>query len=70
MKFWLLTWPWNQVQKLAVLEYFEEEEKKKKKKKGRRRRRRYNKQWPPKSAQLLCHLCSSHGKRKGTVHQV
>ena len=27
MKFWLLTWPWNQVRKLAMLEdYFEEEQ--------------------------------------------
>ena len=27
MKFWLLTWPWNQVRKLAMLEdNFEEEQ--------------------------------------------
>jgi hypothetical protein len=36
-KFWLLTWPRNQVRKLAMLEdYFEEEEKDE----GRRMRRR------------------------------
>ena len=29
---------------------------------------RHNKHWPAKSsAQLRCHLCSSHGQRKGTV---
>jgi len=34
VKFWLLTRPWNQVQKLAMLEdYFEEGEEEKKKKK-------------------------------------
>ena len=28
MKFWLLTWPWNRVRQLVMLEdYFEEEDK-------------------------------------------
>jgi len=27
----------------------------------------HNKQWPAKSTQLLCHLCSSRSQRKGTV---
>ena len=66
MKFWLLTWPWNQVQKLAMLEdYFEEEE---------------EQQQQPGSAEvattmaselnpLLYHLCSC-GQRKGTVRQM
>ena len=31
---------------------------------------RHNQHWPTKSfTQLCCHLCSSHGQRKGTVHK-
>jgi len=30
----------------------------------------HNKQWPAKSAQLLCCLCSSRSQRKGTVCQM
>jgi len=30
----------------------------------------HNKQWPAKSAQVLCCLCSSRGQRKGTVRQM
>jgi hypothetical protein len=30
----------------------------------------HNKQWPVKTAQLICHLCSSHSQRKGTECQM
>jgi len=63
VKFWLPTWPWNQVRKLALLDCFEEEEE----------------QQQPVSAEVAitnngqrnqpsC-LCS-HSQRKGTVHQM
>ena len=67
MKFWLVTWPLNQVRKLVMLEdYFEEKEE--------------QQQQQPASAEVaitmgskinpLLYCLSSHGQRKGTVCQM
>jgi len=53
----------------AMLDYFEEEEEEEQQQQPVSRSS-HNKQWPTISTQLLCHLCSSCGQRKGKVRQM